>query len=119
MKLKAKDIYVLYETLNKLKDKKLPVTTGFNIVRNIKALAPEYESIIEMRDSIVRSYGEDNGSGQVSIPQEKIAEANAELNKILEVDVEVSITPIKLSQLESLTLSIEDLENLYPIIEEE
>lgn len=117
-KLKAKEVFVLYETLIKLKDKKLPVVTGFTIVRNIKALAPECESIVEMRNSIIRSYGEDKGDGQFTIPQDKISQVNIELNKILELEIDIMITPLKLQDLETLTLSIEDIENLYPIIEE-
>lgn len=119
MNLQCKDIFVLYETLMKIKDSKVPVTTGFAIVRNIKALAPEYESIMEMRNSIIRSYGEDLGNGQISVPDDKLAAANAELNKVLDTEVEVNLTKLKLSQLENLELSIEDIEKLYPIIEEE
>lgn len=118
MVLTNSQIYALYEVLVQLKqnDNQLSIRTGFNIIRNISILEPIYMTIAETRREILLTDGEVTADGQVTIPQNKIYEVNNKLNELSMIENEVSLNTFNLSDLEIFSLSLADIEKLFPII---
>ena len=115
--MKNKEIYSLYITLNNLPSIKLPAKTSFSIVRNLKTLEPIVKDIEQTRLSILQEYGEEK-EGVFHFPEDKIEEVTKELESLAEVDVDVSLVKISVSDLEQLNLSVEEATNLFLMIEE-
>lgn len=122
MNILTKDIFILYELLKgnaEINQNKMAVSTAYKLIRNKKKLEAEYNNIIEMRDSIVRSYGEPDEEGKVTILQDKIEEVNNKLYELQEIEYDIDLQPILLSELVNLELSLPTMEALDPIIEED
>ena len=122
MNIKTQEIFALYELLNgnaEINQNKMAVSTAYKLIRNKKKLETEYYNIIEMRDSIVRSYGEPDEEGKVTIPKDKIEEANKKLYDLQMIEYDIDLQPINLSELENLEVSLSTIEILDPIIEED
>ena len=121
MVLTNNEIYSLYEGLNKIvqnKELKIPVKTSFYILKNIKELQNAYESLMDLRKEIILKYADQDGENY-TIPAEKIEAANMELTDLLIIENEVNIAKIKLSDIESLEIDLEDIGSIMMIIEEE
>ena len=114
-KMTNTQLFFLYEGLAKLRNLELktPVRTSFSIVKNIKTLAKDYEAIEQARTDIVEKYQPldfDN--------VELIDKVNKELSELGDIEVEIDISPIKLSDIESLDIPLDIIETIEPIIEE-
>ena len=120
MKLTNNQIFHLYEGLNILKsNKELPIKVSFALLQNIKTIEPIYQSVITLRDNLAMENGDVNEKGFVSIHPEKIAFVNKELAALGAEETEVNLRMIKLSDIEDINMSIEDLASLEIIISED
>lgn len=113
------DIIVLYETLQKNYQKELSITAGFFIAKNIKILQPIYEVIIESRNQIYEKFGTLQIDGTIRIPSDKIQEANEQLKQLSEINNSLDLNKVKLSTLQNASWTLEEIVNLYPILEED
>jgi len=116
MTLKNKDIISLYENLQKVGSKILPVKTSFALVKNMKVLEPTYNAIIETRDSIYKTHGELQSDGTILIPTELVPVANKDLTELSEISVLVDLEAIPLSSLEGSSWTLDEISGIYPII---
>lgn len=116
--LNNEQIYNLYEVLTQLKqnENQLSIRTGFNILRNIQILEPIYQLIADARKEILLTHGELTAEGAVSIPQSKIELVNESLTELSQIENELSLNTFNLTDLDNLSLSIADIEKLFPII---
>ena len=105
------DIIVLYETLQKNYQKELSITAGFFIAKNIKILQPIYEVIIESRNQIYEKFGTLQIDGTIRIPSDKIQEANEQLKQLSEINNSLDLN--------NASWTLEEIVNLYPILEED
>lgn len=120
MNLTYQSIIRIYETLESFKDSKpIDINTTFKIVRNIRALSPEVESIQAARDEIIKKYSIETADGEYKVPESMLAQANQDFQIVLSNEIKVFILPLKLAELEGLNLSIEQLNNLFEIITED
>lgn len=118
MILNNSQIYSLFEILFQIKqtENKLPIKVGFNIIRNIQILEPIYNAIADSRKEILLTYGVLNTEGHVTIPQDKVEEVNQLLLDLSNIENDISLMKLNLSDLEYLSLTLDDIEKLYPII---
>lgn len=116
-----KDIYTLYHALQVLvkSEDKLPAKVSFIIARNLKTLEGIVDDIDAARYQIVQSYGTPIPQGGYKIPKEKCEEANKELETVANIEIDVPLVKIKISDIENLNISIAMAEALMPMIEEE
>lgn len=120
MKLSNNQIFKLYEGLNILKsNKELPIKVSFALLQNIKTIEPIYQSVITLRDNLAIENGNVDDDGMVTIHPDKIEFVNKELQSLGNEETEVNLRMIKLSDIENINMSIEDLASLEIIISED
>lgn len=120
MRYTNQQVSEMYEALAGVQKKNLtfPAKVSYAIVRNLKILNPMYEDIIEVRNKIITSNSKQEGEYFRVLP-EKQDYVNSELKSLAAVPNEdISLTKIKLKDIESLDLPIDVMEGLFPMIDE-
>lgn len=115
------EIYGISEALNSAfntEERYLPARVNFFIQKNRSVLARQVEIIEETRNSIIIHYGQSQSDGSYFVGEAKIAEANKELADLLNVNQEVNISMIKLSDLDGLDFTPSQMQALLFMIEE-
>lgn len=120
MKISYQQIIGLYECLKTLKDAKLNIKTSLKIIRNIRNLEQEVHDFEQAKNQIIQKYGVVNTEeNTITVPENKIAEAQVELNEIVQQEVDVNILLFTIDELDSLELSLEQVNALFDFIEQE
>lgn len=124
MILKNKDIIEYYEELSaSFKDntKYLPAKISFIIQKNIKMLKELSEEIYSARNNIIQNYGiqDEEDKDSFIIPKEFQEITQKELDDLIEMEQEVSILKLKFSDIENLEFTMNQMEALMFMIEEE
>lgn len=119
-----RDIYLKYnillELFNNSKTQYLPARVNYLIQKNYSVLERVATLIENSRTKIIEFYGEpENENGIISIQPEKIELANKELDEILSLQEEIDVFPIKLSDLEMTEFTLEQMQALFYMIEED
>lgn len=120
--MKNSEVISLYEGLNKIRDSKktFPVKVGFAIARNLNKILPTIDDYEKTRLDILKANCESSEDGKTFYADtpEKTEYVNVELLNLLEVDnCDIKLHKISLSDIENISLSIEEIEALYPMIE--
>lgn len=119
--LTNQELTTVYETIQSLRQadtQALPVKIGFTIVKDANLLEPIYNAVISTRDEIALRYGTNDGTGTVNIPPEYVETASKELQDLSECKSEVDLTLIPLAAISDLSLPLDSIYGLYPIIDE-
>ena len=126
MQLTNNDIYNIYQQLGVFANLDVKVSTGFKINKISKILLEEVKEIDVAKMKIVEAYCEKDEDGKPRIENgnykilpEFIDQATTELNDLFDVQLDVNIPKIKLSEIEDLKISMTTLSTLMPIIEED
>ena len=118
-----KEIIQNYNNLSILRghDISFPARVSFIITQNIRKLQPIFEDYENAKMIIARKYGypAPGQPGTYNIPEERIEDAQKEIDELNDVDHDIKFLKIKLENIESLQLSIQDMEALYPMLEED
>ena len=119
VQLTNNEIIKLYELFNSLDSQiKLPIELGFTIIHNIKILQPYYQSVMEMRERLIRENGIQTEEGHIQIPPHLINEVNQQLYSLLDIEIEIpSLVLINAKQLNDIfkEMSLKEINILYPI----
>lgn len=126
MRLKAKEIYAMYDAITALSKEKTAMPTAFYIAKNTKVIKEEAASIDEARQKIIMDYAEKREDGSVNTQENgmvKINDANLvffteQLNSLLDAEIDLPIKKIPLNTLNSINLPIDMIEALIPIIDD-
>lgn len=123
MILKNDEIYnyasALIKEFNSECNIKLPIKVNFFLQKNIKTLTELAQEIENSRMLIAQQYGELNAAGtSYMVPAEKMAEAQRELNELLDIVQDVSIHIFKLDDFNDIELSYKQMNALLFMIEE-
>lgn len=124
MKLKAKEVYDMYDAINALSQEKTTMPTAYYIAKNTKIIKEEAASIDEARQKLIMEFGEkkDDGSlntqenGMVKIEDSKLTAFTEQLNSLLNAEIDIDIKKIPLSSLQQINIPINSVEVLLPII---
>lgn len=122
MKLTNTQIYSYAQELNSAftdKNQYLPAKIGFCIQKNAQTLLTLAQEIEERRIAIVRHYAEIDENQNLAVPEEKIPQANEELQGLLDIEQEVNILTIDINKIENLELSMEQINALMFMVEGE
>ena len=98
---------------------KLPVKINFYLQKNMQTLKTLATEIEENRLAIVRNYGELTEDGSAySIPADKVAEAQKELNDLFNLEQEVQIYTVNIDALnDDMVLTMSQMEALMFMID--
>lgn len=127
MQLKAGEIYNMLEGINILSQEKTTMPTAYYIAKNLKMIKEEAQVIDESRQKLIQEFGEKNDDGSLKINEEsgvkiddkRLALFNEEYNKLFNSIINLNVSPISLSSLEQLSLPINVIESLLPIINDD
>lgn len=98
----------------------LPVKVNFAIQKNTQALMTLVQEVEQARLNIITHYGKvDEASGTIKVPEASQAEALKEINELYSIEQEVNIMTVKLDAFGDLSLSLEQLNAIMFMIEEE
>jgi hypothetical protein len=92
---------------------------AFRVGLLAKMLAPHMEADAASRLKLYKRYGNEDGSGTITVPEEHMAEFRREVESMLSEKVSVNVKPLKLDDIADVTsMSGEELMALGPIIVE-
>ncbi len=101
-------------------DLKLPIKVNFYLQKNMRTLRDLATEIEESRLAIVQKYGTptEGGNGAYSIPADKVADAQNELNDLFALEQEVQIYTVNVDTLsDDLVLTMSQMDALMFMIE--
>lgn len=118
-----RELIQIYDNLYKLSERnevRFPAKVSFCITRNIKMLMPIAEAFELARITILQDYGieAEDKPGFYKIKPDKAEIAMKELQDLENTEVDLTLQKIKLQDIENLDLSIQDMDALYPMLEE-
>lgn len=124
MLIKNTQIIKSHESLNKNfndNTKYFPAKISFIITKNIKVLKSLAEEIYLMRDNIIYHYGKPDSEEDDTyiISKENREIAQKELDDLIEMEQEVPILKLKFSDIENLEFTMNQMEAIMFMIEEE
>lgn len=124
MKFLTRDVIKMYAIIAEIANREdlntAPVKIKFLLVRNARALEPIWTDFMETRrELLINNSSLVEDSEERSATQEQVDFINSEIEKLEKIEVEVPICPIPLSDLDTLNLSIPEMDGLYPIIANE
>jgi hypothetical protein len=123
--MKLSTITPLYNTLQTLSEKELPIRLSYKISKLLQSLSQDKEFYSEKFKNIVLKYAERDEKGEmifvgedVKIQPEFISSAEKELEELDEIEVTDIGVKFTLNELECLEMRPIDLQPLLPFIEE-
>lgn len=113
----------LYETI---KDKKLPIKVSYKMAKLLQQLEMEINFYQEKIAAIVQEYGkkDERGnlvtveSGVFEIQEGKLSECNAKIEELAALEIQPIDIKFSFDELETLELSIQEINCLMPFLEE-
>ena len=120
--MKIANLKIKIKAFQKLAGMDMPVRTAWKIQQNIAMLEKDFQIAENLRNDIIRKYGEDDGKGNVVVvDEEKRAIVIDELNKLDDTETENEITfkKVKLSELGNIKVAPADLYALSDVIEDD
>ena len=119
--LTNEEIYLINQKLNKSFEQSnqyLPARINFYIQKNKKIIADLASVIEEARNTIILEFGSPDEEGRVTIPQDKIPEANKEIYDLFSIKQEINVDLISLESIENYSFTMDQMEALMFMIEE-
>ena len=116
--MKLLELVTAREALQRLVSLELPAATAFQIARAARPIQIELQSYEQQRVALVRRLGEEK-NGQVTVPPEKFEEFNVEHQTLLDVEMELDITPLNPAILGEVPVKPADLMALRFLFEEQ
>lgn len=97
----------------------MPAKITYFIHKNRTKLAEQMNFIEQARIGIIQHYGDlDKNTGAYNVPDEVLDKANQELNDLLKIEQDLDISMIKLSDLDNIDFTLEQMDALSFMIEE-
>ena len=123
MKLSNYTIYNAAQKINSAftqKSQYLPAKINFFIQKNAQTLTLAAEEIEKNRISIIQHYGvSDPESGNVEVPEDKVAEASKELEDLFSIEQDLPIHMIDINKFGDIELSLEQMNAIMFMVEGE
>lgn len=125
MKVTVNDVVCFSQFLEKYKDKELSFRTAYKFNKFAKAIETDVNFFREKYTEVVNKYAEHEedgkiktNNGNIMIKTDCLQQYNKEVTELLSMEVEVEDMTFSIDELENLEVSIEALKPLMPFIEE-
>ncbi len=116
--MKVSELFNVNQGLTELLDKELPTATSYKIQVNHQKVANELKVPQEMMNKLVQKYKlKDNEDGSIQIKDNSIEKFNKESQELMEQEVDISLKPIKLSELQDISVKGRTLALLGELLE--
>ena len=126
MLIKRKKIEKIMKIIDKLRDQNFNILTQYKFIQIAKALEKEKEILQEQSSSLIIDYGErdeqehliqDESKG-IKIKKEYLKECSQKIYDIYELNIQMPDIYFSFDELDSLNLTLGELELLEPFIKE-
>lgn len=97
----------------------LPAAVNYSIQKNKTIISEMAKEIEQHRINIIHHYGEILENGNVIVPENKIDNANKEINDLLSIEQEVKIYTFKIEEIADVQLTSAQMSSIMFMIEEE
>lgn len=126
IKVKILDLLNSVEILRKLSQQDFKAKTAWQIVRLLKAAENEIQGFSEARMNLITKYAEKDENGalikddndNVKLVPETMEAFSAEVNELLESEIEINANKLSIEQLENADFTPSEMAMLEPFIEE-
>jgi hypothetical protein len=116
--MKLGELVVAQEVLRKLLALELPAAASYKIARAVRPIQAELQGYEEQRTKLVRQFGEAEGQ-QIIVKPDKMVEFNAEMNALLQVDVDLEIKTLNPDLLGDVGIRAADFMALWFLFSDE
>ncbi len=106
------------EAIQKLLDLRLPSKTSFKIQRSLRPILSELETFENERKALIQRFAQPDDDGRLQIPPDKMDEFLKEMNDLLDVEIDLSVSKISIEELGDTEMSVRDLLLLEFLFEE-
>lgn len=96
------DLMLIRNDLHTLFSKEMPIETSWKVSKFISRLENEYNDFENNRLKLLKKFIPD---GEKQIPEPKVDEFRAELQKLLDIDLEIDLIPIGIAELKGVSIS--------------
>jgi len=107
MKITVRELYEMYEAIQALAPKGMPVAGAFKVARLARQLRPEYTLYEQQRGALVVQYGHPVAGqpGSYHIPRERLAEFQADLEALMSLEIELPLQALNLNDFADLQIA--------------
>ena len=99
--MKLQDLVVAEQPMARLMEQKMSALTAYRLALIVRQMEPHLAEFKKQRLEIARRYGEEK-DGQVTVPEERMAEFLKELQPLLDEEVEIKFHPISPQAIEGM-----------------
>ena len=125
IKIKLGDLVNSTEVLQKLSQTELKAKLSWSVTKLLKAADKEMQDFNEARMNLIRKYGEKDENGELimdqnkncKIPEAGLQEFSAELNELMETEIEINVNPLNIDGLEDKEFTPAEMAILEPFID--
>lgn len=102
MKLTIQQVVEGFQVLSRIGMEKMPIKVAYTIQRNIRLLTPEFTDWDKKRTELITDkYGVKDEKGNFSVPPEKVKDFQDEMKIVSEVEVDLDVHTLSLSEFRS------------------
>lgn len=119
MKITNSELFSILEGLKSVaaKSADMPVGTAYSLVKTRHAIEQAVQPYAELRDQLILKYSD--GKGSLSMADPHWPDFVSDHEKIAKEQIDVELEKVKVADLGNLSLSLENMERLMPLIEPE
>jgi len=101
----------------KLAASDMKMTDAYRLQKLLSSLQVEIDFFNDQKLKLAQKYGTINDDGSVDIPPDKVSEAQAALDDIMDVDVKAEYEVVKIPISDNIEVSTNDIGVLSPFVE--
>ncbi len=116
MKCVLNQIYAAQSAIEKILKVDMPVKEAFQWGKLVKAVNEELAQFEDCRKKLVNKYVDKDSDGKYNLPEENRDAFNNEIRELLAIEVELDMTPLDLSKLGDIKVSVIDIMALEPFV---
>lgn len=125
IKIKLGELVNSTEVLQKLSQTELKAKLSWAVTKLLKAADKEMQDFNEARMNLIQKYGEKDENGELitdenkncKIPEAGLQEFSAELNELVETEIEINVNPLNIDDLEDKEFTPAEMAILEPFID--
>lgn len=116
MKVKVGQILACHGIFKKIASSKLPAKSAFEVLSLLEALESVASPAAQVRADCFKKYGVEDGQGNITVPSEKMDEFVAELEPVLDKDVDISAEPLTIELLSGIEITPQEAAAIKPFV---
>lgn len=97
----------------------LPAAVNYSIQKNKTIISELAQEIEQHRIHIIHHYGEILEDGNIKVPEDKVDDANKEINDLLLIEQELKLYTVKIEEIADVQLTSAQMSSIMFMIDEE